>query len=132
MYSAAIASAGTRYRLVASGTFAWGGGSPYLGDAGYLTNDAWSSIRTDVGIRATTLPGSYFADVPGVGAGSLLVDFGAGPEVVDWGDYTLSHAYQFEFTATGSLLGFVIGGATGLVASASSKAACPTMRDHFR
>jgi hypothetical protein len=108
-YSNTSITPGNRYLLKASGTYSYSDNTATFADAGYLTFDSWATIRTDVGIRATTLPGSYLSNEPGVGAGTLLVDFGAGPEVVDWGDYAPTHIYRFEFTAASDVLGFVIG-----------------------
>lgn len=108
-YTTASISVGSRFLLEASGTYSYSGSASTFADAGYLTYDDWATIRTDVGIRATTLPGSYLSDEPGVGAGALLVDLGAEPEVIDWGDYSPTHTYQYEFIATSDVLGFVIG-----------------------
>lgn len=102
---------GGRYLLEASGVYAWSGvnlSSPYLSDAAYATENGWTTLRTDVGVRASTLPTAIYASIPGVGVTSILVNFGSGPEVIDWGDYNAAHVYQYTFTATALTVGFVI------------------------
>lgn len=99
---------GARYLLEASGVYAWGDPTnpnpKYLGDPAYSTLDGWVSLRTDTGIRPTA---PEIHD-PALGVLAMLVDFGSGPEVIDWGDYNAAHVYQYTFTATALTVGFVI------------------------
>jgi hypothetical protein len=99
---------GGRYLLEASGVYAWGDplnpNPVYLGDPAYSTLDGWVNLRTDTGIRPTA---PEIHD-PALGVLAMLVDFGSGPEVIDWGDYNAAHIYQYTFTATAPTVGFVI------------------------
>jgi hypothetical protein len=73
IYSATELIVGQTYTLEASGTYAWGGTNNFA-DAGYATRNNWGTLRTDVGIRATTPEPA--AGVPAPGVTSLLVDLG--------------------------------------------------------
>lgn len=99
---------GGRYLLEASGVYAWGDllnpNLVYLGDPAYSTLDGWVSLRTDTGIRPTAPE----VHDPALGVLAMLVNFGSGPEVIDWGDYNAAHVYQYTFTATAPTVGFVI------------------------
>jgi len=105
VYSSTALIVGQDYTLEASGTYAWGGTNNYA-DAGYATENNWGTLRTDVGIRATTPEPQSGAIALGVT--SLLVDLGSGIQIVDWGDYNNAHTYSFTFTAYSSTIGFVI------------------------
>jgi len=96
---------GSEYRVEASGTYNYSSGSNQA-DAAYATNDGWSSLRTDIGIHPTTAEPTV--GIPSPGVTSLLVDFGGGMRIADWGAYRADHVYTYEFTASSGSLGFVI------------------------
>lgn len=107
VYTSAPIEVGSSYLIKVSGTYNYGGGYPYpYADAGYATLSGWPNLRTDIGIRPTTPEPSVGKPCPGVS--SLLVDFGYGIEIVDWGDFRSNHVYTYEFVATSNVLGFVI------------------------
>ena len=99
---------GKPYTLVMEGVYYWGGSAPsqYVGDGAYLSEDDWVTLRTDVGIRATTPKANI--GVPAVGAGALYADIGSGIQIIDWGDYNTSHNYSFDFISSSTTIGFVI------------------------
>lgn len=96
--TAAIAAAGTTYRLEASGTFKWGGCDPTscpngaacnydrLGDAYHRTDDCWATTTTNFG---------YI---------SLYID----GQQVNWGDYAADHVYSIDVAGTGAALSFAV------------------------
>jgi uncharacterized protein YycO len=94
---------GEVYTIQVSGTYEYGHGPA---DAAYATYYDWSNIRTDIGLHPTTPEPTIGAPAPGVCC--LLVDFGDGIAIADWGSYRSDHVYTYSFTATSPILGFVI------------------------
>jgi hypothetical protein len=94
----AITTAGTTYRLAASGTFKWGGcdatscpngaacNYDRLGDAYHRSDDCW----------ATTTPNFSYI--------SLYVD----GQQVNWGAYAADHVYSVDVAGTGAALSFAV------------------------
>lgn len=97
---------GGNYIIEASGTYSFWGSRPSYADAGYATDDGWSSLRTDIGIHPTTAAASV--GVPAAGVTSLLADLGSGIQIVDWGNYRNDHIYTYSYISSSSSLGFVI------------------------
>jgi len=86
----------------ASGTFVPTSAANWFADAGYSTNDTWSTWLADYGIKGT---GENYA------AHALLSDMGTGEVgVVDWGEYNYAHVYtKYYNVEAGNGIQFVIG-----------------------
>lgn len=95
-------TSGGKYLFEVSGTFRPTSPSGWWADAGYTTNNNWSSLATQYGIHGT---GSDYA------AHALLADLGSGVGVVDWGQYNPEHVYTkyYEPTSSTVTVQFVIG-----------------------
>jgi len=91
---------GNKYLFEATGTFAPTSPAGWFADAGYTTNNNWSSLATQYGIHGT---GNDYA------AHALLADLGGGVGVVDWGNYNSGHIYSKYYEPTSSNVQFVIG-----------------------
>ena len=86
----------------ASGTFVPTSAANWHADAGYSTDNNWSSVKSDYGIQGT---GENYA------AHALLSDVGTGEVgVVDWGTYNPDHVYtKYYDVASDNGVQFVIG-----------------------
>ncbi|OGI22163.1 MAG: hypothetical protein A2808_04030 [Candidatus Moranbacteria bacterium RIFCSPHIGHO2_01_FULL_55_24] len=94
-------TSGETYLFEASADFRPTTGEQWHSDAGYTSNDNWSSLASQYGIQGT---GNDYA------AHALLGDFGTGTVgVINWGDYDSSHTYGEVFTAPSNAAQFVIG-----------------------
>jgi len=92
---------GEKYLIEASGTFVPTSPAGWFADAGYTTNNSWSSLATQYGIQGT---GDDYA------AHALLSDFGTGViGVVDWGEFNPDHIYTKYFEPTSDQVRFLIG-----------------------
>jgi len=87
------------YLFEATGTFVSSSGGGWKSDAGYSSNNTWSSIDTNYGINGVA---------PNYGAHALLADLGFGMGIVKWGAYNPSHQYNF-YAASPTNPQFVIG-----------------------
>lgn len=89
-----------KYLFEALGTFVSSSGGGWVSDAGYSSNNNWSSIDPGYGINGTP---------PNKGAHALLGDFGSGVGIIDWGAYNTGHVYNKYFVPNVSSLQFLIG-----------------------
>lgn len=87
------------YLFEATGSFVSSSGGNWKSDAGYSSNNNWSSVDTNYGIGGVA---------PNYGAHALLADLGEGVGIVKWGPYNTDHQYNF-YTASPANPQFVIG-----------------------
>jgi len=92
------------YLIEATGIYNYG--ATAQADAGYAKDGDWPNVRTDLGIHPTTI--ENHVGVYATGVTSLLVDFGSGIQIADWGEFKNDHVYTYKFVATSNNLGFVI------------------------
>lgn len=87
------------YLFEVLGTFISSSSGGWHSDAGYSSNNNWSSVSPLYGIYGTA---------PGYGAHALLANLGSGVGIVNWGSYQTNHQYNL-YTATVANPQFVIG-----------------------